>query len=66
MTDNQKQAIARCETEIAEARRLLVAGHPEVEGLCMALSDWSEEKRLIEEEVRGAVAGWVTVEEVSG
>jgi hypothetical protein len=50
MTDNQKQAIARCETEIAEARRLLVAGHPEVEGLCMALSDWSEEKRMIEEE----------------
>jgi hypothetical protein len=66
MTDNQKQAIARCETEIAEARRLLVAGHPEVEGLCMALSDWSEEKRMIEAEVRGAVAGWVTVEEVSG
>jgi hypothetical protein len=66
MTDNQKQAIARCETEIAEARRLLVAGHPEVEGLCMALSDWSKEKRMIEAEVRGAVAGWVTVEEVSG
>ena len=66
MTDNQKQAIARCETEIAEARRLLVAGHPEVEGLCMALSDWSEEKRMIEAEVRGAVAGWVTVGEVRG
>lgn len=51
MTDAQKQAIARCEAEIAEAKRLLLAGHPDVEGLTMALSDWSEEKRLIEQEV---------------
>ena len=51
MTDAQQQAIARCDAEIAEARRLLLAGHPDVEGLTMALSDWSEEKRLIEKGV---------------
>jgi hypothetical protein len=26
------------------------AGHPDLEGLCMALSDWSAELRLLEEE----------------
>jgi len=66
MTEAQQQAIARCDAEIVHAKAQLLAGHPDIEGLCMALSDWSEEKRMIEAEVRGAVAGWVTVEEVSG
>jgi hypothetical protein len=39
----------RCRREIAEIEALLLAGHPDVEGLCMALSDWSAELRLIEE-----------------
>jgi hypothetical protein len=42
----------RCRTEIAEAKRLLRAGHPDVEGLCMALADWSGELKLLEEEER--------------
>jgi hypothetical protein len=27
---------------------LLRSGHPDIEGLCLGLSDWSEELRLIE------------------
>jgi hypothetical protein len=30
---------------------LILAGHPDLEGLCLALSDWSMELKLIEEEV---------------
>jgi hypothetical protein len=41
-------AIERCRREIAEIEALLLAGHRDVEGLCMALSDWSAELRLIE------------------
>jgi len=40
----------RCLREIAEARALLLAGHPDVEGLCRALADWSAELRLIQKE----------------
>jgi len=40
----------RCRREIAEIERLLLAGHPDVDGLCMALSDWCEELRFIEQE----------------
>jgi hypothetical protein len=41
-------AIERCRREIAEIERLLLAGHRDVQGLVMALSDWSAEPRLIE------------------
>jgi len=41
----------RCRREIAEIEALLLVGHPDVEGLCMALSDWWTELRLIEQEV---------------
>jgi hypothetical protein len=41
-------AIERCRREIAEIEILLQAGHRDVQGLCMALSDWSAELRLIE------------------
>ena len=40
----------RCLREIADARALLLAGHPDVEGLCRALADWSAELRLIQRE----------------
>src|SRR5438067_9625553 len=42
----------RCRREIAEIESLIRAGHPEIEGLCLALLDWSAELRLIEEESR--------------
>jgi hypothetical protein len=39
--------IDRCHAEIAEVERLLRAGHPDVEGLCLALQDWSAELRIL-------------------
>jgi hypothetical protein len=41
--------MARCRREIAEIESLIRAGHPEVEGLLLALADWSAELRLIGE-----------------
>jgi hypothetical protein len=41
-------AAERCQAEIAAIERLLLSGHPDVAGLCLALSDWSAELRLIE------------------
>jgi hypothetical protein len=37
----------RCRREIAEIESLLRAGHPDIEGLCMGLTDWSTELRLL-------------------
>jgi hypothetical protein len=37
----------RCRREIAAIEDQLRAGHPDVHGLCLALSDWSEELRII-------------------
>jgi hypothetical protein len=45
-----QREVARCRAEIAEVEALLIAGHPDVEGLCMALSDWSAELRILEAE----------------
>jgi hypothetical protein len=42
--------VDRCRAEIATAESLLRAGHPDVEGLCMALADWSSELRILEAE----------------
>ncbi len=44
-------AIERCRGEIQEIEGLLLAGHPDVCGLCLALSDWSAELRLQEADV---------------
>jgi hypothetical protein len=43
----ESDAIERCRREIARAEALLRAGHPDVAGLCLALSDWSAELRLL-------------------
>ena len=37
----------RCRAEIEAIEALLLAGHPDVEGLCLALSDWSAELRIL-------------------
>ncbi|HOQ47668.1 MAG TPA: hypothetical protein PK157_20325 [Bryobacteraceae bacterium] len=51
MSDGEYQReIERCRREIAEIENLLRSGHPDVEGLCLALADWSGEKRLLEDE----------------
>jgi len=54
----RQREMDRCRAEIADARRLLLAGHPDVEGLCMALADWSCELRLLEEQQRRQPEGW--------
>ena len=40
----------RCRREIAEIKALIRAGHPDLDGLLLGLSDWSAELRLIEKE----------------
>jgi hypothetical protein len=46
--DSQRLSdIERCRAEITAAEALLLAGHPDVEGLCMALADWSAELRIL-------------------
>ena len=44
--------IGRCRREIAMIEAELLAGNPDVEGLCLALSDWSAELRILEAEQR--------------
>lgn len=49
--------VARCRREIAEVETALRAGNPDVEGLVLALADWSQELRILmreHEERRGA------------
>ena len=55
---SRQPEMARCRAEIAEAKRLLRAGHPDVEGLCLMLSDWSTELRVLEEEQRRQSEDW--------
>lgn len=45
-------SIERCRAEIAAIEELLLAGHPDVQGLCLALADWSAELRLLERDSR--------------
>ena len=40
----------RCRQEIAAIEALICSGHPDLHGLCLALSDWCAELRLIERE----------------
>ena len=42
----------RCKREIVAIEAEILAGNPDVEGLCMALRDWSEELRILEAEQR--------------
>ena len=44
--------MVRCRREIAAIEAELLAGNPDVQGLCLALSDWSAELRIIEPEQR--------------
>ena len=39
--------IERCEREIAAAEDALRGNHRDVSGLCMAISDWSVERRIL-------------------
>lgn len=51
MSQAEAAELARCDAEIAEARAELRAGDRDIEGLCLAIHDWSAERRLIESEI---------------
>ena len=42
----------RCRREIAAIEAEILAGSPDLSGLCLALSDWSAELRLLQNEGR--------------
>ena len=44
--------IERCKREIAAIEAEILAGNPDLSGLCLALSDWHAEWRLLEAEQR--------------
>jgi len=44
--------VERCKREIAAIEAELLAGNPDLPGLCLALSDWHTEWRLLEQEAR--------------
>ena len=43
----QERAIRRCHAEIAAVEAQIRGGHPDLQGLCLALADWSEELRIL-------------------
>jgi hypothetical protein len=45
--------IDRCRREIADLEAQILAGHPDLRGLCLALSDWSWELRLLQDANKG-------------
>jgi hypothetical protein len=46
--DQQRADIDRCQREIAAIEAQILAGHPDLRGLCLALCDWSGELRLLQ------------------
>jgi hypothetical protein len=48
--------IARARREIAGIEAEILAGNPDVQGLCLGLSDWSWELRRLEKEQGDAAA----------
>lgn len=45
-----REAIDQCLREIAAIEEQLLAGHRDMQGLCLALADWSAELRILLEE----------------
>jgi len=46
--EREQREAERCRAEIAALKAALLAGHPDTEGLCRALADWSAELNMIE------------------
>ena len=42
----------RCRREIAAIQAEILSGNPDLQGLCLALSDWSAELRILQDEER--------------
>jgi hypothetical protein len=43
--------LERCDCELRQIEVLLRDGHPDMEGLLLALADWRKERRLLMEEL---------------
>ncbi len=48
----------RCRREIEAVEAEILAGNPDVERLCLALSDWSAELRILQRQVGQRGSGW--------
>jgi len=48
----ERCSMERCRREIAAIEAEILAGNPDLPGLCLALSDWHAELRILEEEQR--------------
>ena len=42
-----QEQLERCHRESTAIEQLIRAGHPDLQGLCLALADWGREMRLI-------------------
>jgi len=42
--------IERCRREIEAIEAEILAGNPDLQGLCLALSDWNAELRILKQE----------------
>jgi hypothetical protein len=42
----------RCRREIKAIEAEILAGNPDLQGLCLALTDWSAELRILQDEER--------------
>ena len=42
----------RCRREIKAIEAEILAGNPDLQGLCLALTDWSAELRILQDEKR--------------
>jgi hypothetical protein len=50
MKKNDTKKTERCHREIAAIEAAILAGNSDLEGLCLALADWSAELRLMQNE----------------
>ena len=48
----EPESIERCRREIADIEAEIRAGNPDLQGLCLALRDWSGELRILQNEQR--------------
>ncbi len=48
----ESREIERCRFEIAAIKAEMLGGNPDLPGLCLGLSDWSGELRILQNEQR--------------
>ena len=53
-----RREVARCARELADVERQLRGGHPDIEGLCLALHDWAQELRILERDRKEWMSGF--------